>query len=173
MEPSVDRSLQVLRHSLDPVWDEESRVLVLGSFPSVKSRESGFYYGHPQNRFWRVLSLVCGEMLPRTVDEKKAFLHRVHIALWDVAAVCRIEGSSDGTLRLVEANDIEPLLEGSRIGAIFVNGRVAEKNYRRFMEPKYHRCAWALPSTSPANAAWSLEKLCGAWKKVADVLGEG
>ena len=151
-------------HPIPPVFDKTSEVLILGSFPSVKSREEGFFYGHPQNRFWRVIASIFNEKVPATVEEKKAFLLRNHIALWDVISSCDIEGSSDATIRNVTANDINIILSNADIRTIYVNGKTAYKYYQKYTQPVLNREALCLPSTSPANAAWSLERLIEAWK---------
>lgn len=155
-------------HPIAPVFDKDSKVLILGSFPSVKSREEGFFYGHPQNRFWKVTSLIFGEELPVTVDEKKAFLIRNHIALWDVIGSCEIDGSSDSSIRDVTVNDLSVILDTADIRAIFLNGKKAEQYYLKYLFPVLKRDAVCLPSTSPANAAWSLDKLTNAWKVIKD-----
>ena len=151
-------------HPIAPVYDENSRILILGSFPSVKSREAMFFYGHPQNRYWKVLSSIFEEPFPETVDERKAFLLRNHVAAWDVIGSCDIVGSSDSSIKNVTANDLIPILEAAPIRQIFVNGKTAEKMYRKYTEPVTGRKAVCLPSTSPANAAWSLERLIEAWR---------
>lgn len=150
-------------HPIEPVFDETSKVLILGSFPSVKSREEGFFYGHPQNRFWKVLAAIFEEEVPETIPEKKAFLLRNHVAVWDVIHSCEIQGSSDASIRNATANDLRPILETADVRNIFVNGKTAEKLYKKYMEPVCGRMAVYLPSTSPANAAWSLERLVEAW----------
>ena len=155
-------------HPISPVFDKDSKVLILGSFPSVKSREEGFFYGHPQNRFWKVTSRVFGEELPVTIDEKKAFLIRNHIAVWDVIGSCEIEGSSDSSIRNVTVNDLSVILGTADIRAIFLNGKKAEQYYLKYLFPVLKRDAVCLPSTSPANAAWSLDKLTDAWKIIKD-----
>lgn len=153
-------------HPIDPVFDKDSRVLILGSFPSVKSREEGFFYGHPQNRFWKVTARVFGEEVPKMVDEKKAFLLRNHIALWDVIGSCDIEGSSDASIRNVKVNDISHILKTARIKAVFLNGRKAYSLYQKYMYPDVKREGICLPSTSPANAMWSVDKLTAEWKQI-------
>ena len=153
----------MITHPIPPVYDKNSRILILGSFPSVKSREEGFFYGHPQNRFWKVTSAVFGDELPKSVPEKKAFLLRNRIALWDVIGSCDIEGSSDSSIRNVIANDLSILLEEADIRQIYVNGRTAFKYYQKYSETKTGRPAVCLPSTSPANAAWSIDRLTEAW----------
>ena len=153
-------------HPIDPVYDEKSEILILGSFPSVKSREAAFFYGHPKNRFWKVIGAVVGEEAPDSIPERKEFLKRHHVALWDVIGSCTIEGSSDTSIRDVVPNDIRKIMEGSNISRIFVNGRTAEKIYQKYTESLTGIKAVCLPSTSPANAAWSLEKLIAAWKEL-------
>ena len=156
----------MISHPIPPVFDERSEVLILGSFPSVKSREEGFFYGHPQNRFWKVLSAVFDECEPRAVEEKKQFLLRHRIALWDVIASCEITGSSDSSIKNVIPNDISALLSHTPITRIFVNGKTAEKYYRKYIRPSVGTDAILLPSTSPANAAWSLERLIREWRAI-------
>ena len=158
----------MLIHTIRPVFDKNSRVLILGSFPSVRSREEGFFYGHPQNRFWKVTSAIFGEDVPCTIDEKKSFLLRNHIALWDVIGSCEIEGSSDSTIRNVTVNDISVILETADIQTIFLNGKKAFQLYQEYLLPVTEREGICLPSTSPANAAWNLEKLTKAWNQIAE-----
>lgn len=157
----------MLIHPIAPVFDKDSRVLILGSFPSVKSREEGFFYGHPQNRFWRVTASVFGEDVPKTIDEKKSFLLRNHIALWDVIGSCEINGSSDSSIRNVSVNNIEMILETADIQAIYLNGKKAFQLYQKHMLPVTGREGICLPSTSPANAAWQLDKLVREWSVIA------
>ena len=151
-------------HPIPPVWDGQAETLILGSFPSVRSRESGFFYGHPQNRFWRVLAGVFSDAVPASTAEKTDFLHRHRIALWDVIASCEITGSSDSSIKNVIPNDISALLSHTPITRIFVNGKTAEKYYRKYIRPSVGTDAILLPSTSPANAAWSLGQLIEEWK---------
>ena len=155
-------------HPIPPVYDEHSRILILGSFPSVKSREAMFFYGHPQNRYWRVLAAVFEQPFPETVPERRAFLLRNHIAAWDVIGACDIEGSSDASIRNVTVNDLRPILAAAPIRQIYVNGSTAGKMYRKYTMPAVGRDAVCLPSTSPANAAWSLERLVQAWKVIRE-----
>ena len=157
-------------HTISPVYDENSRVLILGSFPSVRSREVGFFYGHPQNRFWRTLANLFDETVPRTIDEKRAFLLHHGIALWDVIASCEIVGSSDSSIRNVQPNDLSAVLERAPIGAIFTNGKTAHRLYCTYLRQITGREAICLPSTSPANAAWSQERLNDAWSVVKTYL---
>ena len=151
-------------HPIPPLYDKNSRVLILGSFPSVKSREAQFFYGHPQNRFWKVIAAVFDEEVPNTVPEKKALLKRNKIALWDVIHSCDITGSSDSSIKNVTPNDLKTILDNSNVEAIYVNGKTAEKYYKKYTEKIIERSAICLPSTSPANAAWNMEKLIDAWK---------
>lgn len=153
-----------LTHPIPPVFDERSEILILGSFPSAQSRTVGFFYGHPQNRFWQVLAAVYDEALPRTVEEKKTFLINNRIALWDVIASCQIDGSADSSIRGAVPNPIGMIMEKAPIKRIFVNGRCAETLYRKYLFPQTGIPAAYLPSTSPANAAKSTKKLYEDWK---------
>lgn len=153
----------MISHPIAPVFDGTSRILILGSFPSVRSREAGFFYGHPQNRFWRVLAAVFEVPVPQTVEEKRALLIARHIALWDVIAACDVAGSADSSIRHALPNDLSLILSAAPVERIFVNGKTAQTCFRRYTEPLIHRPAVCLPSTSPANAAWSLDRLIGAW----------
>lgn len=153
-------------HNIPPVFDENSTVLILGSFPSVKSRESEFFYGHPQNRFWKVTAAVFSCPVPQTVEEKKAFLLKNNIALWDVLASCEIEGSADSSIKNAVPNDVSIILSKAKIKGIFVNGKTAEKYYKKFIQPKIGTEAVCLPSTSPANAAKTLDELIEAWQGI-------
>lgn len=156
----------MILHPIAPVYDKNSRILVLGSFPSVKSRQEGFFYGHPQNRFWRVLASTFREDLPVSVEQKRQFLLRNQIALWDVIGSCDITGSSDSSIKNVVPNDLRVILDVAPIEKIFVNGKKAEQLYIKYIQPQIKREAICLPSTSPANAAWSLERLTEAWEVV-------
>ena len=150
-------------HPFPPLYDKNSNTLILGSFPSVKSREKMFFYGHPQNRFWEVISAVFGDKMPVSIEEKKKFLLKHGVALWDVIASCEIEGSSDSSIKNVTANDITEILDCADIKTIFVNGKTAEKYYKKHIENVVGRSSVCLPSTSPANAAWSLDRLIEEW----------
>ena len=162
----------MLHHPIPPVFDEHSRVLILGSFPSVKSREAQFFYGHPQNRFWRVLAALFGEGAGETPAEKTAFLLRHNIALWDVIASCEIEGSADSTIANAAPNDLSAILNTAKIIQIFTNGKTADRLYRRCLLEKTGIEAVCLPSTSPANAAWTTDRLIEAWRVVRQALDE-
>ena len=150
-------------HPFGPLYSGHSRILILGSFPSVRSREQNFFYGHPQNRFWKVMAAVFDEPLPETVEDKKALILRNDLALWDSVASCDIAGSSDASIRNVKANDISCILDNSSIEHIYCNGRRSYELYCRYIGPQTGRQAECLPSTSPANAQWSLDRLIGAW----------
>lgn len=153
-------------HSIEPVFDTESRVLILGTMPSPKSREVQFYYGHPQNRFWRVLAAVLGEEVPQSVPEKKAMLLRHRIALWDVLAECEITGASDSSIRNPVANDLSVILDHAPVQAVFTTGATAWKLYTRLQKPHTGIEAVRLPSTSPANCAVKMEALTEAYKAI-------
>lgn len=153
-------------HEIAPVYDSRSTVLILGSFPSVRSREVGFFYGHPQNRFWRTLANVFEDALPETVEEKRAFLLRHGVALWDVIASCEIVGSSDASIRNAAPNDLSVILAEAPVKRIFTNGKIAHQLYCRYLQSQIGREAVCLPSTSPANAAWTQERLDLAWRAI-------
>ena len=155
-----------ITHELLPVYDKNSRLLILGSLPSVKSRESGFYYGHPKNRFWKVISSVMGKALPESTEEKKALLLSSGIALWDVIAECDIKGSSDASIRNVKTNDPQLILREAHISEIYLNGRTAGNIFIRYMAKDTDCPYTVLPSTSPANAAYSLERLTAEWSVI-------
>lgn len=155
-----------IKHPIPPFYDENSKILILGSFPSQKSREQMFFYGHSQNRFWKVLATVLNSQMPKTVDEKRAFLKEHNIALWDVIASCDIEGSADSSIKNVVPNDLSMILESADIKMIYVNGKTAEKYFLKYQQNTVGRSAVCLPSTSPANAAWSLDKLCTKWEDI-------
>lgn len=163
-------------HTFGPVYNKNSDILILGSMPSVKSREQQFYYGHPQNRFWKVLSAALGETEPDTITEKKDFLLRNNIALWDVIASCDIIGSSDSSIKNVKENDMNRILSAADINAIFLNGGKAYELFMKYCGKYIHEGKPALvklPSTSPANAAWSREKLTNTWREAISIMREG
>lgn len=153
-------------HTFEPVFNEHSRILILGTFPSVKSREGNFYYHHPQNRFWKVMSNLLETQIPVTIDEKKMLLLSHGIALWDVIYSCDIIGSSDNSITNVIPNDISWLLQRTRIDKVITNGNKANELYQEFCKETVHIEAIKLPSTSPANAAYSLDKLVKTWGQV-------
>lgn len=154
-----------VKHTFSPVYNEESRILILGSFPSVKSRENQFYYGHPQNRFWKVISAVLHENVPTTIEEKKTLLLTHHIALWDTIYSCDIIGSSDSSIRNVVPTDLHTVVEQSKIQHIYCNGRTSGKYFEKYQQKTLGMTAEVLPSTSPANAAFGLEKLTAIWSE--------
>ena len=158
-----------IKHGFPPVYDEKSRMLILGSLPSVKSREQQFFYGHPQNRFWKVLAAVTGNALPESVQEKREFLLQNRIALYDTIYECDIAGSSDASIRNVVPTDLAPILLTAEIAAVFTNGAASARTYKKYHLPVTGITAVPLPSTSPANAAWSLERLINVW---GDALGK-
>ena len=155
-----------ITHSFEPIYNEYSEILILGTLPSVKSRENNFYYGHKQNRFWKLLAKLCEEETPQTVEEKTAMLLRHHIAIWDVIQSCDIKGSSDSSIKNVQPTDIGMILEKTNVTQIYANGNKAGQLYKRYQFPVTGIEATVLPSTSPANAAWSLARLCEAWKTI-------
>lgn len=155
-------------HSFEPVYDKASEILILGTLPSVKSRENNFYYGHKQNRFWKVLATLLKEPVPDTIEEKKAMLLAHRIALWDVIQSCDIKGSSDSSIKNVQPTDIGMILEKTNITRIYANGNKAGQLYKRYQFPVTGIEAMVLPSTSPANAAWSLDRLCEAWRVILE-----
>ncbi|MCL2677473.1 MAG: DNA-deoxyinosine glycosylase [Clostridiales bacterium] len=159
-----------VEHTIEPIWDGESRVLILGTMPSPKSREAGFFYGHPQNRFWRVLGLLFGEEIPAAVDGKRRFLLERKIALWDVLKSCEIKGAGDHSIKNPLANDIAPLLAQSKIATVFTTGAAAARLYQKHLLPQTGLPAIALPSTSPANAACSLEALAEKYRVILNFL---
>lgn len=153
-------------HGFEPVYDEHSRILILGSFPSVKSRENSFYYGHPQNRFWKLMARLLEEPIPETIEEKRQLLLSHGIAIWDVVAACDIKGSSDSSIRNVIPADINRILQAANIEKIIANGDTAYKFYRKYCEAHTGREAMKCPSTSPANAIFTLDRLADAWNAV-------
>lgn len=157
-------------HDFKPVFDQYSRVLLLGTMPSPKSRETGFYYGHPRNRFWKVVSDVCGEETPETIEEKKAFALRNHIAVWDVLAGCDICGADDSSIRNPQPNDMNVVLQAADIQAVFATGTKAYQLYKKYCYPQTGVEAVKLPSTSPANCGMSYEKLLAAYRQIGEYL---
>lgn len=158
-------------HNIDPVYSSDSKILILGSFPSVKSRESQFFYAHPQNRFWKVLTALYapdGGAELDTVDKKREFLLMNKIAVWDVIQCCEITGSSDSSIKNVKVNDLKRILNAADIKAIFSNGATSYNLYMKYCADKLGRPSVKLPSTSPANAAYSLERLIEAWSAIKD-----
>ncbi len=151
-------------HNIEPIWDCNSRILILGSFPSVKSREMAFFYGHPQNRFWKVIANIYEEELLKTIDEKKEMLLKHKIAIWDVIKSCDIIGSADNSIKNVVPNNLDIIFKNANIENIYVNGNQALNLYNKYLLPIIKIKATLLPSTSPANATYSFEKLCTIWQ---------
>ncbi len=163
--PESKSEYEHISHTFYPVYNDKSRILILGSFPSVKSREEGFYYGHPRNRFWKVIAAICNCEVPMDIEAKKKMLIEHGIAIWDVIDSCDIKGSSDSSIRNVIPADIKGLIEKTDIQRIFTNGRTAEKLYRRHILPLTGVESVGLMSTSPANAAVSLDSLIKNWSE--------
>ncbi len=157
-----------IEHPFGPLYNQNSRILILGSFPSVRSREQHFFYGHPQNRFWRVIAALYGTDTPVTIPEKKELILSHGLALWDSIASCVITGSSDASIREVKANNLRIILDSSPIEKIFCNGQKSHEMYRKYIRNDIQREAVCLPSTSPANAQFSLERLIAAWSVILE-----
>ncbi len=157
-------------HEIEPVFDENSRIMILGSFPSVKSREGKFFYHHPQNRFWKVMAGTLDTVVPETVEEKKRMLLENGVAVWDVIASCEIEGSSDSSIKNVMPNDLARILSCADIKQIYTNGATASKLYKKYCLGQTHMEDIKLPSTSPANASYSLERLLEEWEIIRERL---
>ena len=155
-------------HPIPPLFNEASKTLILGSFPSVKSREAMFFYGHPQNRFWRLMALLFEAKVPLTVEEKTHLVLTHRLALWDTIHSCTITGSSDSSIRDVVPNDLSVILNNSRVDRVFCNGAASYKLYQKYIYPQTKLHAAQLPSTSPANAAWSMERLQKAWQIIKE-----
>lgn len=160
----------MIAHPFPPLYDETSQILILGSFPSVKSREQQFFYGHKQNRFWKVMASVLSCPVPETIEEKKAMLLSHHVAVWDVIGSCNITGSSDASIQDVVPNDLSSIFGQAQIRAVYANGSKAFELYQKYIYPQNGRKIVKLPSTSPANAAFSLEKLVKEWKVIKEQL---
>ena len=161
----------IIIHAIAPVYDQNSRVLLLGTMPSPKSREAGFFYGHPQNRMWPVLSRIFGEETPLDTEARRAFLLRHHIAMWDVLSSCTIRGADDSSIRDPVPNDLHPILKAAPIAAIFTTGKKAFTLYNRYIRPVTGLEARCLPSTSPANCRYeTLESLTTAYRAILPFL---
>lgn len=152
-----------IMHPIPPLYNEKSEILILGSFPSIKSRESRFFYGHPQNRFWKLIARLYNEEQPETIDDKKAIILKHKLALWDTIQSCTITGSSDSSIKDVKTNDIQKIINESKITRIFTNGTTSYNLYEKFVYPQTKIHAIKLPSTSPANAVYTLDKLAEKW----------
>ena len=167
-KPTSKATRTRVTHEFPALYDRESQVLMLGSIPSPKSREMAFYYGHPQNRFWKVMAAVLGEDIPETIPQKKAMLKKHHIALWDVLDSCTIVGASDTSIEDPVVNNIGELVKKSKVSRIFCTGATAYNLYKKFCANDVGMEATKLPSTSPANCAVSLEKLVEAYKVILE-----
>jgi len=170
-------------HEIAPVWNEESCVLILGTMPSPASRSAGFFYMHPQNRFWKVVPEVFGETLKfpnnfsdheAAILERKEFLLRHNIALWDVLASCDIQGAADSSIKNAKPNDFTSIFEKSKIRNVFCTGKTSFNLWKKFCASEYEEqfslTCECLPSTSPANAAWNKERLLKEYQKIKDVI---
>ena len=155
-------------HPIPPLYDENCKILILGSFPSVKSREAMFFYGHPQNRFWKLMAALFEEAYPQTIEEKKSLVLKHHIAMWDTIRSCTITGSSNSSIKDVVPNDLSVILDNSRVERIFCNGATSYRLYLKYIYPTTGVKAVKLPSTSPANAAFNLERLLTEWSMIKD-----
>ena len=162
----VNNTSDLVVHPFEPIFNARSRILILGTMPSRISRQQGFYYGHPQNRFWPLLSAILQVSEPRDIESKRRMLLQHGIALWDVLQQCEIQGSQDSSIRQPEANDLAWLLGQSPIRKIFANGQAAAELYRKFCQNLTGKPCLGLPSTSPANNRWSLDALFQAWQPV-------
>lgn len=159
-----------ITHGFEPVFNEHSRILILGSLPSVRSREQQFYYGHPQNRFWKLIAEICGCEAPKSITDKRRLLLSNGIALWDVISECDIIGSSDASLKNIVPADLSVILSNADIKALYANGSAAAAIFDKHIKPLCGREIIKLPSTSPANAAWSFEKLLTEWGAIRKYL---
>ncbi|MBQ9673188.1 MAG: DNA-deoxyinosine glycosylase [Ruminococcus sp.] len=159
---------QSIVHPFPPLYNKNSKSLILGSFPSVKSREEMFFYGHPQNRFWKLIAMLYDENIPQNIEEKTELILSNNLALWDSIHSCTIIGSSDSSVRDVIPNDLSVILKNSRIDRIFCNGALSYKMYQKYIFPSTGIDAVKLPSTSPANAAFSIERLIENWKIILE-----
>ena len=159
---------QRIVHPIPPLFDQNSKKLILGSFPSIKSREAMFFYGHPQNRFWRLIAMIYGEDAPLSTEEKSKLILKHNLALWDSIKTCTITGSADSSVKDVVPNDLSVILNGSRVTEIYCNGALSYKMYMKYIFPTTQTEAVKLPSTSPANAAYSIERLYESWKIIKE-----
>jgi hypoxanthine-DNA glycosylase len=159
--------MKMEKHNIKPIYDYNSKILILGSFPSVKSREAAFYYQHPQNRFWKIISKLYNAEL-NSIEDKKNILLNNNIALWDVIKSCDIKGSSDNSINNIEVNNISEIIKNSQIKEVYTNGKKAYELYNKYCLSETHINAILLPSTSPANAVYTLEKLIDKWKIIKD-----
>lgn len=159
---------QRIIHPFPPIYNQDSRILILGTLPSVMSRENEFYYGHPRNRFWKLIAALFGAPVPTSIADKTGLLISNRIALWDVVYSCDIRASSDSSILHVIPTDLSQILAEANIQHIYANGGKAAVLYRRYQQKQTGIEITALPSTSPANAAWSLERLADAWSIIKE-----
>lgn len=159
----------MIRHNIEPLYDKNSKILILGSFPSVKSREAQFFYHHPQNRFWKIMSELFHEDCSSIENKKKCLLNH-NIAIWDVINSCDIEGSSDSSIKNVVVNNLNEVIINSKIKTVFTNGKKSYELYNKYCLKNTNITAIPLPSTSPANAMYSLERLLKEWKVIKEYL---
>ena len=157
-------------HPFKPIFNKNSKILILGSFPSVISRKFGFYYTNPQNRFWRVLAGILNIAVPESIDEKIKFLLSHHIAIYDAAISCEIEGSSDAKMSKIVPANLKPIFEEAKIRQVYANGGKAYEICKKYLEDEIIKATKneviKLPLTSPANAKFSLEKLAKEWSMI-------
>lgn len=168
VQKGLDSSQERFVHPVEPLFDENSRILILGTFPSPKSREGQFFYHHPQNRFWKVMAALTDSPVPETIEQKKELMLSNGFAVWDVIKSCSVTGASDSSIRDVVPADLSIILGNAPIERIFANGEKAYGLYMKYIFPKTKRPITKLPSTSPANASWSLERLIEAWSVIID-----
>ena len=165
---------RIQTHPFKPIFDKNSKILVLGSFPSVVSRKFGFYYANPQNRFWRVLAGILNAPLPKSMDEKINFLLAYRIAIYDAAISCEIKGSSDAKMTAVTPANLEPIFKTANITQVYANGGKAYEICKKYLEDEILKATKnvviKLPSTSPANAKFSIDKLASEWSAIAEIL---
>ncbi|MDO4519973.1 MAG: DNA-deoxyinosine glycosylase [Eubacteriales bacterium] len=157
-------------HPFPPLYTAESKILILGSLPSVKSREQMFFYGHKQNRFWPMLATIFNEPIPQSIEEKRELALKHNIAMWDTIYSCDIIGSSDSSIKNVVPTNLKEIIEGSQITQIFCNGKTSGKYFHKYQEKELGMKAIVLPSTSPANAAWKIDRLVEEWKIIREWL---
>ncbi len=170
MTKSEFSEYQTIIQPIPAFYRPDSRILILGSFPSIKTRESGFFYGHPQNRFWKILSILLNEEIPLTIEAKQRLLENNRIAAWDSIYQCDIIGSSDSSIKNVVPSDLSPIFKTSSIQQVFTNGATSDKYFRKYQGKQLGRKSIRLPSTSPANAAYSLDRLLTHWQIILEYL---
>ena len=168
MKGMESKNMKPITHTINPVFNKNSKILILGTMPSPKSREIGFYYSHPQNRFWKTIAEVLSATTPATIAEKESFLHTAGIALWDVLASCKISGADDSSIKDAVVNDFSNIFEIASIKAVFTTGKKATDLFKRHCEKKYGMSSIYLPSTSPANCKMSQQELTSAYRVIAD-----